>query len=65
MAGGRIGAAVSGFAFPLLFVGIGQAGAYWVVAALAVLGAVLTWLLVPETSRVSLEVITEPRAAAQ
>ncbi|HZK99566.1 MAG TPA: MFS transporter [Caulobacteraceae bacterium] len=59
VAGGRIGAAMSGFAFPLLFAGIGQSGAYWVVAGLAVLGAVLTWRLVPETGRISLEAITE------
>ena len=59
VAGGRIGAAISGFAFPLLFAGIGQAGAYWVVAGLSVLGALLTWLLVPETGRISLEAITE------
>jgi MFS family permease len=59
VAGGRIGAAVSGFAFPLLFAGIGQAGAYWVLAGLAVLGAVLTQLLVPETGRISLETLTE------
>ncbi len=63
VAGGRIGAAISGFAFPLLFAGIGQAGAYWVVAGLAVLGAILTWLLVPETGRISLEAITEAGAA--
>ena len=59
VAAGRIGAAISGFAFPLLFASIGQAGAYWVVAGLAVLGAVFTWLLVPETGRLSLEAITE------
>jgi MFS family permease len=63
VAGGRIGAALSGFAFPLLFAGIGQAGAYWVVAGLAVLGAILTWVLVPETGRISLEAITEAGAA--
>jgi len=57
VAGGRIGAAISGFAFPLLFAGIGQAGAYWVIVGLCGLGAVLTWLLVPETGRVSLEAI--------
>jgi MFS family permease len=62
VAGGRIGAAVSGFAFPLLFAGIGQEGAYWVVAGLAVLGALLTWALVPETGRISLEAITEAGA---
>ena len=59
VAGGRIGAAISGFAFPLLFAGIGQAAAYWVIAGLAVLGAVLTWTLTPETGRISLEAITE------
>jgi len=59
VAGGRIGAAISGFAFPLLFAGIGQAAAYGVVAGLAVLGAAFTWLLVPETGRISLEAITE------
>lgn len=59
VAGGRIGAALSAFAFPLLFAGIGQAGAYWVMAGLAVLGALLTQVLVPETGRLTLEAITE------
>jgi MFS family permease len=64
VAGGRIGAALSGFAFPLLFAGIGQAGAYWVIAALALVGAVLSWALVPETGRISLEALTEdPKGA--
>jgi hypothetical protein len=62
VAGGRIGAAVSAFAFPLLFAGIGQAGAYWVICGLAVAGAVATQLMVPETGRISLEAITEPAA---
>jgi MFS family permease len=61
VAGGRIGAAVSAFFFPLLFAGIGQAGAYWVIAALGLAGAVLTQYLVPETGRLSLETITETR----
>jgi MFS family permease len=60
VAGGRIGAALSAFAFPLLFAGIGQAGAYWVMVGLAVIGAVLTQILVPETGRLTLEAITEP-----
>jgi MFS family permease len=64
VAGGRIGAAVSAFFFPLLFAGIGQAGAYWVIAALGLVGAVLTQILVPETGRLSLETITEARATA-
>src|SRR5438874_1250665 len=59
VAGGRIGAAISAFVFPLLFAGIGQAGAYWFMAGLAVLGAVLTQMLVPETGRITLEAITE------
>jgi MFS family permease len=59
VAGGRIGAAISAFAFPLLFAGVGQAGAYWIIAALAVLGAVLTQVLTPETGRISLEALTE------
>jgi len=59
VAAGRVGAAISAFAFPLLFAGIGQAGAYWVIVGLAVLGAVLTQLLVPETGRIPLEAITE------
>ena len=63
VAGGRIGAALSGFAFPLLFAGIGQAGAYWVIAGLAVLGAVLTQVLVTETGRISLEAINGEAAA--
>lgn len=59
VAAGRIGAAISAFGFPLLFAGIGQAGAYWVIAGLALLGAVLTQMLVPETGRLTLEAITE------
>ena len=58
VAAGRIGAALSAFAFPLLFAGIGRAGAYWVMAGLALLGAVLTQTLVPETGRIRLEAIT-------
>ncbi|HLK26295.1 MAG TPA: MFS transporter [Caulobacteraceae bacterium] len=72
VAGGRIGAAISGFAFPLLFRplghgGVGQVGAYVVIAGLALLGALGTWLLVPETGKFSLETInreTEPATAA-
>jgi MFS family permease len=59
VAAGRIGAAISAFGFPLLFAGIGQAGAYWVIAGLALLGAMLTQMLVPETGRLTLEAITE------
>jgi MFS family permease len=59
VAGGRIGAAISSFFFPLLFKSMGQSAAYWVIAVMAVLGAVATWRLVPETGRISLEALTE------
>src|SRR5215469_15494157 len=59
VAAGRIGAAISAFAFPLLFARIGQTGAYLVIAVLAALGALCTQALVPETGRLSLEAITE------
>jgi MFS family permease len=58
VAGGRIGATLSTFAFPLMFGHIGRSATYWVLAALGVLGALLTWLLVPETGRLSLETIS-------
>ncbi len=62
VAGGRIGAATSAFAFPLLFAGIGQMGAYFVIAGLALAGALFTQILVPETGQLSLETITEGAA---
>jgi hypothetical protein len=46
-------------AFLLLFEVIGQEGAYWAVPGLSVLGAGVTYALVPETSGVSLEAIAE------
>jgi len=69
VAGGRIGAAISGFAFPLLFRpighgGVGQTGAYIVIAGLAVAGALCTWLLVPETGKISLEALNDEGAPA-
>ncbi|MHB8528973.1 MAG: MFS transporter [Caulobacteraceae bacterium] len=63
VAGGRIGAAISAFGFPLLFKHIGQAGAYYVIAGIALAGALLTHLLVPETGRISLEAITDEARA--
>ncbi len=59
VAGGRIGAAISGFAFPLLFAAIGEGGAFLILAGLALLGAILTQFLIPETSQVSLEDLTD------
>ncbi|MDK2955820.1 MAG: transporter, family, galactose:H+ symporter [Desulfovibrionales bacterium] len=38
---------------------LGQAGAFWLYAAMGVLGLVFTWLFIPETKGVSLETIEE------
>jgi MFS family permease len=62
--GGRIGAAISGFVFPLMN---SQLGFVWTMAGLAALslvGGVATHLMVPETSARSLEDINLERAPA-
>jgi len=62
--GGRIGAAISGFVFPLLNA---QAGFVWTMAGLALLsliGGIATQVLVPETSSRSLEDINLEHAPA-
>jgi len=64
VAGGRIGAAISGFAFPLLFGAIGEISTMLILVALSVAGAICTQLLVPETSARSLEEINSETAAA-
>lgn len=58
---GRLGAAIITFAFPLLFKGIGEGGAVFTLCGLAILGAVCTSMLLPETRGASLEAITEGR----
>ncbi len=55
--GGRTGASISAFLFPLLFTRLGEVGVIALLAIVALLGAVLTRLLVPETAGVSLEEI--------
>ena len=63
--GGRIGAAISGFVFPLLNA---QLGFVWTIAGLAVLslaGGIASQLLVPETGSRSLEDINLERAPAR
>lgn len=57
--GGRIGASISAFLFPLLFARLGEVGVIALLAALSVLGAVLTQTLVPETTGVSLETLND------
>jgi MFS family permease len=63
VAAGRIGAAISGFAFPLLFGRIGEVGTVLILAGLALLGAICTRFMVPETSARSLEEINNEAVA--
>ncbi len=55
--GGRIGAALSTFAFPLLNAQIGFVATILGLAIISLLGGVLSHLLVPETGKRSLEEI--------
>lgn len=55
--GGRIGASISAFLFPLFFSRLGEVGVISLLAVISLLGAVLTQVLVPETSGVSLETL--------
>jgi MFS family permease len=53
--GGRIGASISAFLFPLLFGVLGETGVIALLAGVSVLGAICTMLLIPETAGRSLE----------
>lgn len=55
--GGRIGASITAFLFPLVFARTGIVGAIYTMAGFSFLGAVLTTLLIPETACQSLEEI--------
>jgi MFS family permease len=55
--GGRIGASISAFLFPLLFGVLGETGVIALLAGVSVVGAVATMLLIPETAGRSLEEI--------
>lgn len=53
--GGRTGASISAFLFPLLFTRLGEVGVIALLAGVALVGAVLTQFIVPETAGQSLE----------
>jgi len=53
--GGRIGASISAFLFPLLFGVLGETGVIYLLAAVSIIGAVCTMFLIPETAKRSLE----------
>lgn len=53
--GGRTGASISAFLFPLVFARFGEVAAIYTLAILAAVGAVLTMTIIPETRRRALE----------
>jgi hypothetical protein len=53
--GGRIGASIAAFLFPLLFGLLGETGVITLLALVSLAGAACTMLLIPETARRSLE----------
>jgi MFS family permease len=53
--GGRIGASISAFLFPLLFGVLGETGVIGLLAGVSILGAICTTILIPETAGRSLE----------
>ncbi|WP_428491106.1 MFS transporter [Rhodopila sp.] len=55
--GGRTGASISAFVFPLLFGILGEQGVIWLLAATSLVGAACTIFVIPETARRSLEEI--------
>jgi MFS family permease len=57
--GGRIGASISAFLFPVLFGTIGEIGTISLLAVTAIAGGILTMFLIPETSGRSLEAINK------
>ncbi len=57
--GGRIGASISAFLFPLIFSALGEVVVIYMLAAVAIIGAVLTAILVPETAGRSLESLND------
>ncbi|HUN43786.1 MAG TPA: MFS transporter [Acetobacteraceae bacterium] len=55
--GGRIGASISAFLFPPLFGILGETGVIGLLAAVSVVGAICTLVVIPETAQRSLEEI--------
>ena len=53
--GGRIGASISAFLFPLLFGVLGETGVIGLLAGVSILGAICTMIVIPETAGRSLE----------
>jgi MFS family permease len=53
--GGRTGASISAFVFPVLFGTLGEQGVIWLLAATSLVGAACTMFVIPETARRSLE----------
>ena len=64
--GGRLGASLSAFVFPVLFVKLGEDMAIGLLAGVSIVGAILTQFIIPETAGRSLEDLSgEPMEAAR
>jgi MFS family permease len=63
--GGRIGATVSAFVFPLMFAKLGQSAAIGTLAVLSIIGAIMTKRLIPETAGRSLEDVNDEPAGRE
>jgi nitrate/nitrite transporter NarK len=61
---GKVGAAVGTFSFPLLQSAYGLPGPMWVAATCSVIGAVVTWRVLPEPNGLDLETASRDRAFA-
>jgi MFS family permease len=55
--GGRIGASISAFLFPLLFGLMGEQGVIWLLVGVSLAGGIAALVVIPETARRSLEEI--------
>ncbi len=62
--GGRLGAAIAAFVFPELLGSIGKVSLMVVLAVVSLFGAAITFFVVPETARRSLEEINGDTDAA-
>jgi MFS family permease len=63
--GGRLGATLSAFVFPMVFAKLGQGAAIGTLAVISIIGAVLTLTLIPETAGRALEDLCREPVAEQ
>ncbi len=49
VSGGRLGASIATFVFPAIFIGAGKIYAFYYLASMAILAAIITFVFIPET----------------